>query len=156
MTTHAGGATLTVCAREWKAQPCPVHRTAPHVSGASVKTYAESYVRPGGLSAGGAVSPGCLQYWKENYGTDVVDIDRVSPGDILYTVEDSHSFETGANYGRISVCVKGVDKESEYPILAHGQIRYRPEDLIDARPDDGTYQRFGEGFRDMIEGATRA
>lgn len=74
----------------------------------------------------------------------MVDINSINPNDILYTTFDSYDHETEVNEGRISICVRQVVPNHEYPIRAHGGCSYKPENLTNIKPPDGEYKTYGE------------
>lgn len=98
-----------------------------------------------------------MSSFKWKMGLEMIDITKIKPYDILYTIHDQFddcdgSIVPPANLGKISICVKEICKLSDIcelsdkriGILAQGQCWYPIEDLTDQQPE--TYQPFGEEF----------
>lgn len=82
----------------------------------------------------------------------MIDLNKVKPNDILYTIHEIWDDELDVNTGRISICVKEIseDNDGRKGVLAHGQCWYPPENLTTEKPQD-YYKSFGEDFLKSID-----
>ena len=67
----------------------------------------------------------------------MLDINKIKPGDILYTIKEMWDDELDCNSGRISLVVKNVEPwlpDGRIGVLAEGRCWYSIENLTDEKP----------------------
>jgi len=79
----------------------------------------------------------------------MIDLTKVKPNDIFYTIGEIWDDELDVNTGRISICVKNVEPWGDSDregVLAHGQCWYPADQLTTEKPPDDEYTNFGEEY----------